>query len=67
MRNIMYGANSNDLQKYCAYQRCKRQIEYNQVKTSTNDPSISSRMKFARYVSNSNRVGKCTKNLGNFS
>jgi len=59
----MYGARSNDLQKYCAYQNCIKQIEYSRLKTSTNDTSVTKRTRFAQYVSGANRVGKCTKKI----
>jgi hypothetical protein len=63
MRNIMYGARSNDLQKYCAYQKCAKQAEYSRIKTSTNDINITQRMRYSQYVSNANRVGKCTRKI----
>ena len=60
MRNVMYGANSNDLQKYCEYQNCQKQIIYSKVKTGGNDPSVSKRMKYAQYVRN---FSGCMKTL----
>jgi len=58
----MYGGNSksNDLDKYCAYQNCQKQVQYNKLKTGVNDPSITRRMKFARRINDANRIGKCT-------
>ena len=61
MRNIIYGGKSNDLQKYCKWANCQKQIEYNELKTGENDPSISQKMKYARYVRGP--VGKCSKIL----
>ena len=52
MRNIIYGGQSNDLTKYCNYVKCQRQVLYTQIKTATNDPTISKRMQYARYVRN---------------
>jgi len=64
MKSIMYGASkSNDLEKYCAYQKCQKSVSYNQLKTSTNDPSISCRMRQAQYIKSVSNVGKCTKLL----
>ena len=48
----MYGARSNDLQKYCEYQNCQKQVIYSRVKTGGNDPSINKRMQYAQYVRN---------------
>jgi hypothetical protein len=49
----MYNAKDTDLQKYCETANCKKQISYNQLKTASNDPSISKRMRYAQYVKNS--------------
>ena len=40
---------TNDIDKYC---RCaaNQKAEYAKVKTSGNDPSISSKMRFSQYV-----------------
>ena len=57
----MLWSKSNDLQKYCAFQNCQKQVVYSQVKTGGNDPTISQKMKYARYVRGP--VGKCTKSL----
>ena len=48
MRNVMY--NTNDINKYCAYAKCQKSIEYSKLKTASNDPSISQKMKYANYV-----------------
>ena len=65
MRNVMYGAKSNDLQKYCEYQNCQKQVLYNKLKTGGNDASISKRMRYAQYVNIavSGGSGMCTKLL----
>lgn len=65
MRSVMYGAKSNDLQKYCEYQNCQKRVLYNKLKTGGNDASISSRMKYSQYVNNavSGASGMCTKTL----
>ena len=64
MKSIMYGASkSNDLEKYCAYQKCQKNVGYNKLKTSTNDPSVSCRMRQAQYIKSVSTVGKCTKLL----
>jgi hypothetical protein len=52
---------SNDLQKYCEQSKCRQLIEYTKVKTGGNDPSISKKMQYARYVRGS--TGNCTKIL----
>ena len=51
MRNVMYGG-LNDLTKYCEYAKCQKQITYEKVKTSTNDPSMTKRAQYAQYVRN---------------
>jgi hypothetical protein len=65
MRNVMYGAKSNDLQKYCAYQNCQKQVLYKKLKTGGNDVSISRRMRYAQTVNIavSGATGMCTKVL----
>ena len=66
MRSIMYGAKSNDLEKYCQYQNCQKQVQYNQLKTGRNDVSITCRMKYSKYVKTAFKVGgtgMCTKLL----
>ena len=65
MRNVMYGARSNDLQKYCEYQNCQKQVLYKKLKTGGNDASISKRMRYAQYVhiAVSGASGMCTKVL----
>ena len=73
MRSIMYGANSNNLEKYCQYQNCQKQVIYNKLNTSSNNVSITRRMKYSRYVKTAFAVGgtgMCTKFLqedGEFS
>lgn len=52
MRNIIYGGQSNDLTKYCNYVKCQKQVLYTPIKTATNDPTISKRTQYARYVRN---------------
>jgi hypothetical protein len=59
MRSILY--NSNDLQKYCAYANCQRQIDYVKLNTSTNTPNQSQKMRYAKYIQQP-RV-TCTKRL----
>lgn len=65
MRNVMYGARSNDLQKYCEYQSCQKQVLYNKLKTGGNDASISKRMRYAQTVNIavSGASGMCNKVL----
>ena len=63
MTKIMYGAKSNDLQKYCEWANCQKQVTYNRLKTSSNDPSVSKRMRYSQYVNSASSVGKCTKIL----
>ena len=59
MRNIMY--NTNDITKYCTYAKCQKQVEYNKVKTASNDPSMSQKMRYAQYL---RQPGvRCTKLL----
>jgi hypothetical protein len=52
---------SMNLQQYCDNAVCQKQITYSRVKTGVNDPSISKKMQYARYVRGP--VGKCTKVL----
>jgi hypothetical protein len=52
---------SMNLQRYCDNAVCQKQITYSRVKTGVNDPSISQKMQYARYVRGP--VGKCTKIL----
>jgi hypothetical protein len=61
----MYGTRSNDLQKYCEQQKCQKQVQYNKIKTSTNDVTINCRMKYAQYVNaaTGSSGGTCTKEL----
>jgi predicted GIY-YIG superfamily endonuclease len=49
------------LKKYCEQANCKKMVIYSQVKTGGNDPSISKKMQYARYVRGP--TGKCTKVL----
>jgi hypothetical protein len=65
MKNILYGgaSKSNDLEKYCAYQKCQKNVLYNNLKTSTNDTSMSCRMRQAQYIKSASTVGKCNKLL----
>ena len=65
MRNVMYGAKSNDLQKYCEYQNCQKQVLYKKLKTGGNDASISCRMRYAQTVNIavSGASGMCSKVL----
>lgn len=65
MRNLMYGSKSNDLQKYCEYQNCQKQVVYSQVKTGGNDPSISKRMRYSQYVRNFSGCVKVFDSSGN--
>jgi len=58
MRSIMYGAKSNDLEKYCEYANCQKRVTYNNLKTGANDPSISQKALYAKYVRGP--TGKCT-------
>ena len=59
----MYNSRSNDLQKYCELANCQNQVTYNQLKTGTNDPSISKRMRYSQYIKSASSVGKCSKIL----
>ena len=65
MKNIIYGvgSNSNDLQKYCDYHNCQKNILYKKLKTGGNDPSVSCRMKYAKRIDSVSTLGKCTKIL----
>ena len=36
--------------KFCQEKECQRQIEYKQLKTGGNDPSISNKMRYSQYV-----------------
>ena len=45
MRNFMI----NDIGKYCACQAAMK-IQYTKITTSTNDPKMSKKMKYASYV-----------------
>ena len=65
MQNVMYGARCNDLQKYCAYQNCQKQVLYKKLKTGGNDVSISRRMRYSQTVNIavSGASGMCTKVL----
>ena len=63
MRNIMYGARSNDLEKYCNYKNCEKKVLYNNLKTSTNYVTTNCRMRYSQYITTKSRVGKCTKLL----
>lgn len=35
---------------FCQNKKCRQQIEYNKIKTSTNDPSLSTKMRYSQYV-----------------
>jgi hypothetical protein len=59
MRNIMY--NTNDINRFCAYAKCQKQVDYVKVKTGSNDPGISQKMRYSQYV-NQPRVA-CSKLL----
>jgi hypothetical protein len=60
----MYGASkSNNLDKYCDYQKCKKNVGYNKINTSTNSVTISCRMRQAQYIKSVSTVGKCNKLL----
>ena len=64
MRSVMYGdSKSKDLEKYCAYQKCQKNVLYNKINTSTNNVSVTCRMKHAQYIKSVSNVGKCTKIL----
>ena len=41
---------TKDIQKFCSYATCQRQIEYNKVKTAHNDPGISQKMRYSQYI-----------------
>jgi len=59
MRSILY--NSNDIQKYCAYANCQKQIDYVKLDTPTNQTKESQKMRYAKYIKQA-RV-TCTKTL----
>jgi len=59
--NTPLGQSILGITKYCERANCQKHISYNRLKTGGNDPSISNRMKYAKYVNGS--VGKCTKLL----
>jgi len=40
----------NNIMKYCQNQKCLQTIEYNKLKTSGNDPSVTKRMRYSQYV-----------------
>jgi hypothetical protein len=64
MRNVMYGK-SNDLTKYCEYAKCQKQIIYEKVKTSTNDPSVTKRVQYAQYTRNFKGCNRTVDAAGN--
>jgi hypothetical protein len=43
----------NDIDKYCACKKAEKTALYNKLKTSGNDPNISTKMKYASYVNTS--------------
>ncbi len=41
---------TKDINRFCMFANCQRQIEYNKVKTSFNDPGISQKMRYSQYL-----------------
>ena len=44
--------------KFCQDKKCTHQIEYNKIKTNTNDPSLSKKMRYSQYVNTKYAVCK---------
>ena len=65
MSNLDFCAKKRNIEEYCA---CKsaNAVKYVKLPTGGNDPSISERMKYAKYVSTSSRraASSNTTNLG---
>ena len=57
MQTIM--RRTNDIDKYCSLAKCERQVAYNQLKTSTNNPNISKKMRYSEYLRQHNST--CSK------
>lgn len=50
--------------QYCQNKQCEKVIGYNKLKTSSNDPSISKKMRYSQYV---NQTPYRTMNLTTFT
>jgi len=50
---------TNDIDKYCSLAKCNNQVAYNQLKTSTNNPNISQKMRYSEYLRQHNST--CSK------
>jgi hypothetical protein len=40
----------NTIMQYCQNKQCEKVIGYNKLKTASNDPSISKKMRYSQYV-----------------
>ena len=59
MQNIM--ARTNNIEKYCACSRALRSTEYAKLKTATNDPNVSQKIRYSQYLRQ--RGVRCYKNI----
>jgi len=50
---------TNNIDKYCSLAKCNQQVEYNKLKTSTNNPNISQKMRYSEYLKQHNST--CNK------
>lgn len=52
---------TNDIEKYCTLAKCNQQVEYNKIKTGTNDPKLSQKMRYSEYLRQHNST--CSKTM----
>ena len=46
----MRKSSMNNIITYCNAKTCEKNIEYNKLKTGTNDPSLSKAMRYSQYL-----------------
>jgi len=59
MQSIL--SKTNDIEKYCAYSKACKKAEYAKLKTATNDPNISQKMRYSQYLRQSGV--RCNKQI----
>ena len=53
---------TNDITKYCCCARAQQSIEYKNLKTGVNDPSISQRMRYSQRINSERFSSVSSKN-----
>ena len=53
---------TNDIKKYCCCARAQQAIEYKNLKTGVNDPSISQRMRYSQRINSERFSSVSSKN-----